>query len=146
MCRELEAIGLPDPRFNNDTFILKTTVRSASIGRESTQNASIQQNDASNQLIDTSIDEKAVILHRLNQLTDTREMSVKDAADARCIIGGVDVLQVITSSVVMAVLGCQTTKARHILKEMERLEIIKKVQGKGKGKFILNTPISGTVK
>ena len=146
MCLELEAIGLPDPRFNNDTFILKTTVRSASIGRESTQNASIQQNDASNQQIGTSIDEKAVILHRLNQLTDAREMSVKDAADARCIIGGVDVLQVITSSVVMAVLGCQTTKARQILKEMERLEIIKRIQGKGKGKFVLNTPISGSVK
>jgi predicted HTH transcriptional regulator len=24
MCRELEAIGLPDPVFNNNTFILKT--------------------------------------------------------------------------------------------------------------------------
>lgn len=29
MCRELEAAGLPDPVFNNDTFILKTTVRSS---------------------------------------------------------------------------------------------------------------------
>jgi ATP-dependent DNA helicase RecG len=30
MCRELEDIGLPDPIFNNSTFILKTTVMSAS--------------------------------------------------------------------------------------------------------------------
>ena len=33
MCRELEAIGLPGPEYNNDTFILKTTVRSASYRR-----------------------------------------------------------------------------------------------------------------
>ncbi len=30
MCRELESIGLPDPVFNNNTFILKTTIMSAS--------------------------------------------------------------------------------------------------------------------
>ncbi len=29
MCKELEDIGLPDPVFNNSTFILKTTVMSA---------------------------------------------------------------------------------------------------------------------
>ena len=29
MCKELKAIGLPDPVFNNSTFILKTTVMSA---------------------------------------------------------------------------------------------------------------------
>ena len=29
MCRELAAVGLPNPAFNNDTFILKTTIRSA---------------------------------------------------------------------------------------------------------------------
>jgi len=30
MCRELAAIGLPDPVFDNNTFILKTTIQSAS--------------------------------------------------------------------------------------------------------------------
>ena len=30
MCRELTAIGLPDPVFDNNTFILKTTIQSAS--------------------------------------------------------------------------------------------------------------------
>lgn len=30
MCKELEAIGLPDLVFNNNTFILKMTILSAS--------------------------------------------------------------------------------------------------------------------
>ena len=30
MCKELEAIGLPDPVFDNNTFILKTTIMSSS--------------------------------------------------------------------------------------------------------------------
>ena len=46
MCKELEAIGLPDPVYNNNTFILKTTVLSASFEHESTQNARIGDKNA----------------------------------------------------------------------------------------------------
>ena len=38
MCRELTAIGLPEPVFNNSTFILKTTVKSSSYKMLSTEN------------------------------------------------------------------------------------------------------------
>ena len=47
MCKELEAIGLPDPVYNNNTFILKTTVLSASFEHGSTQNARIGDENAS---------------------------------------------------------------------------------------------------
>ena len=46
MCKELEAIALPDPVYNNNTFILKTTVLSASFEHESTQNARIGEENA----------------------------------------------------------------------------------------------------
>ena len=39
MCKELEAIGLPDPMFNDNTFILKTTVMSAFFEGKSTGEA-----------------------------------------------------------------------------------------------------------
>ena len=140
MCWELEVIGLPDPSYNNDTFILKATVKSASIGRESTQNASIQQNDASIQQNDTMIENKDLLLYKVNQLADARKISFRDVEDARTIIASVDISQVITANDVMTVLKCQTTKARQDLRELEKWEIIIKVQGKGKGKFILNIP------
>ena len=37
MCRELEAAGLPDPVFNNNTFILKTTVMSSAYEKSAVQ-------------------------------------------------------------------------------------------------------------
>ena len=39
MCRELEAVGLPDPVFNNSTFILKMTVMSATWQKRPIQTA-----------------------------------------------------------------------------------------------------------
>ena len=45
MCRELAAIGLPAPVFNNSTFILKTTVKSSSYKMLSTANQENAEKD-----------------------------------------------------------------------------------------------------
>ena len=42
----LDAIGLPDPIFDNNTFILKMTIVSASFESETTENASIHDKTA----------------------------------------------------------------------------------------------------
>jgi ATP-dependent DNA helicase RecG len=80
MCRELEAIGLPDPYFNNDTFILKTTVKSAAFDHESTQNASIRseiasirQENASIQQENASIDEKKELMKKIDRLSHEKK-------------------------------------------------------------------------
>lgn len=138
MCRELEAIGLPDPVFNNSTFILKTTVMSASFEDRSTDRASIQPENASIQQNDASIQGKDALIERLLQMEDAGKVPSKDAADAKAVITGVDLLQVITSKEIMRILSCKTTKARLILKMMERTGLIKPIQGRGKGKYILN--------
>ena len=42
MCRELNAIGLPDPVFDNNTFILKTTICSAAYEKLPIQKKEVQ--------------------------------------------------------------------------------------------------------
>ena len=145
MCKELEAIGLPDPVYNNNTFILKTTVLSASFEHESTQNArigaknaSIQAKNASIQGENASIQIKNVLIDKVEKLKEAGDLSKNFTLDAMKIIEQIDVMQVITSKEVMNILSCQTTKARSTLKKMESYELIKGIQGKGKGKYILN--------
>jgi ATP-dependent DNA helicase RecG len=145
MCKELESVGLPDPKFDNSTFILKTTVMSASFDPESTQDASIQLQNASIQLQnasiqqnDASIHEKDGLMTKLQELELIKAITKKDASDAEKIIENVDVLQVITAKEVMMILSCKTTKARLILKVMESNGLIRTIQGRGKGKYILN--------
>lgn len=138
MCKELEAIGLPDPVFNNSTFILKTTVMSASFEGKTTDHASIQPENTSVEQNDASIQGKDALIERLIQMEADGKVPSKDAADAKAVVAGVDILQVITSKEVMRILSCQTTKARLVLKMMEGNGLIKTIQGKGKGKYILN--------
>lgn len=138
MCKELEAIGLPNPEFDNSTFILKTTVKSASFDHESTQDTSIQPQNASIQQNDASIHEKDELITMLHELESIKAITQKDASDAKTVIENADVLQVITARDVMTILSCKTTKARLVLKVMESNGLIRTIQGRGKGKYILN--------
>lgn len=138
MCRELEAIGLPDPVYDNKTFILKTTVKSASFDAESTQNASIRRENASIDRNDASIEEKTILIAELQKIAKRGEVSIKAALDMESIIENIDIMQVITSKEIMQILSCQTTKARKMLNQMETYGLLKPVHGKGKGKYMLN--------
>ena len=160
MCKELESIGLPAPVFNNSTFILKTMVRraiykirqnnapirgeNASIRGENAsirgKNASIQQNDASIYADGVLSDKKKLLTEKLNRMEVSGKISIKYATEAKAVITGTDILQVITYKDVMVILSCQTTKARLILKKMEENDLIRAVQGKGKGKYVPAVP------
>ena len=112
MCKELEAIGLPAPVFNNNTFILKTTVMSASFKSKMTDNVSIQPEHA-------SIYGKDALLEKSHQIEAAGKISHKNAMDAAIVIENIDIMQIVTSKEVMKFLSCQTTKARMVLKMME---------------------------
>ena len=130
MCKELENAGLPDPIFNNNTFILKTVVMSSSY-KNASIGTSIERNDA-------MIDYKDALIEFIVQKEKATEISKKDAEDANKIVRELDIMQVIGSADVMKILVCKTTKARQVLKMMENNEILKPVYGMGKGKYMLN--------
>ena len=132
MCKELESIGLPAPVFNNSTFILKTMVRSDIY--------KIRQNNASIYADGVLSDKKKLLTEKLNRMEVSGKISIKYATEAKAVITGTDILQVITYKDVMVILSCQTTKARLILKKMEENDLIRAVQGKGKGKYVPAVP------
>lgn len=123
------------------SFESKTT-ENASIQAENAsiqaESASIQIESASIQAESESIRQKDALIKRIIQLKEAGTISQKDATNVKTIITDMDIMQVITVKEVMSILSCQTTKGRSVLKMMEMLGLIKTVQGKGKGKYILN--------
>ena len=111
---------------------------SASFESETTENASIQNDFASIGRNDASIHDKTALIGKLKNDEKAGKLSNKDSIDIEAIIENVNIKQVISSKEVMGILGCQTTKARKILKTMEQQGIIKAITGKGKGKYILS--------
>ena len=151
MCRELEAIGLPDPRFNNDTFILKTTVRSADWERQKTQNARIGDQNArigdQNARIgdqNTRIEPesswesaKTAWIEQVLKQKDAGQISSITADAIITVIADLRENQIISTADIQKILDCKETKALRIMNEMKNKGIIRVVSGKGKGRYIL---------
>ena len=72
MCRELAAIGLPAPVFNNSTFILKTTVKSSSYKMLSTANQENAEKDEKHSY-------KAINIAELEEKLPIKEPKVTDS-------------------------------------------------------------------
>ena len=138
MCKELEAIGLPDPVYNNNTFILKTTVLSASFEHESTQNARIGDKNVRIETTGSWLKAKNVWIEYV------KELQVKGKITGITSTAIIDVLedirenQVIGTKDVQKILDCSERKALRIITEMKKAKIIIPIVGQGKGKYILN--------
>lgn len=152
MCKELEAIGLPDPVYNNNTFILKTMVLSASFEHESTQNARIGEENARIEAKNARIEEKNVRIEDQNHwnrakndwikyIKDLRKRGLMTGITSEAIITVLEDIrenQVIRTKDVQKILDCKDTKALRIITEMKNNKIIVEIAGQGKGKYILN--------
>lgn len=145
MCRELEAIGLPDPVFNNNTFILKTTVMSADRDQRIAENARIEPENArigdENARIETSIpwiDAKNAWIEHIKSLRAKGMMTAITSSAIITVLEDFRENQVIGTQDVKKILDCKETKALRIITEMKKAGIIVAVTGQGKGRYILS--------
>ena len=150
MCRELEAIGLPDPVFNNDTFILKTTVMSADWNHKNKENARIKSENARIESKNARIESENAriepqnpwVLAKSKRIDDVRclyENGEMTAITSSAIIAVLEDLmenQVISTQDVQKILDCKETKALRVIKEMKKANIIIAIPGQGKGRYI----------
>ena len=138
MCRELEAIGLPDPVFNNNTFILKTTIMSADRDQRIAGNARIGDENAR---IETSIpwiDAKNAWIEHIKRLRAKGMMTAITSSAIVSVLEDLRENQVIGTQDVKKILDCKETKALRIITEMKKAGIIVAVTGQGKGRYILS--------
>ena len=145
MCKELEAIGLPDPVFNNNTFILKTMVMSADRDLRKTENARIDPKNARIDLENARIEvlnpwitAKNTWIEYIKNLHKSGMMTAITSDAIISVLEDIRENQVIGTQDVQKILDCKESKALRIINEMKKANIIIVVTGQGKGRYILN--------
>lgn len=148
MCTELEAIGLPNPVFDNSTFILKTTVRSAAFQKLPFDKAEVA---VSGQKL--PIDKvKAADSERIgNEKWQSMpvKLSIESFTEAyldkgyneptihnlHLIYEQIEVNQVFGSAYLMKIIECSERTARNLLSKLREMNVVEVVNGKGKGMY-----------
>ena len=127
MCKELEAVGLQDPEYRLNAFMLQTTIRNSTLTdkkpRFGEENHGLVDKKPLFQVIDDAVCNKI--------LTPTISENVKEIVEA------FDMNQIFGRKEVKKELGYGDYKAGKAREAMQVLNIAIPVEGKGKGKYIL---------
>ena len=127
MCTELEAVGLQDPEYRLNAFMLQTTIRNSTLTdkkpRFGEENHGLVDKKPLFQVIDDAVCNKI--------LTPTISENVKEIVEA------FDMNQIFGRKEVKKELGYGDYKAGKAIEAMQVLNIAIPVEGKGKGKYIL---------
>ena len=134
MCKELEAIGLPDPVFDNNTFILKTTIKSAAYQRLPIDTAkstdSVINGNVEPQNLSIKLSEQSFM-----QMYSNKGYNEPTILNLRNIYNQVEVNQIFGSSYIMKILDCSERTARNLLTKLKDMDAVIAVTGKGKGMY-----------
>ncbi len=144
MCRELEAIGLPDPLFNNDYFILKTTVMSSAYEKpavmEHKVGDSIEKSAVQSQKVGDLIEKSAVqkIAFSAIEFRCVKEgYSRPTVENMKMLYDNLEVNQVFGAAYVKKVLECADSTARRLIGMLRTIDVVVPITGKGKGMYRL---------
>ncbi len=148
MCKELEAIGLPDPVFDNNTFILKTTIKSAAYQKlpidvvkaaDLEQKLPIDVAKAADSTINGNFEPQNLPIKLSEQtfmlLYSDKGYNKPTVLNLRNIYNQIEVNQIFGSSYIMKILDCSERTARNLLTKLKDMGAVKTVTGKGKGMY-----------
>ena len=150
MCRELEAIGLPDPLFNNDYFILKTTVMSSAYEKLPIHNVKVADSQENMPIKDNKVAHTGET-ENMNRTISPEKLPVDEYTKAysdkayneptinnlTVIYDQIEVNQVFGSAYIIKLLDCSDRTARNLLAKLREMDVVVPVKGKGKGMYRL---------
>ncbi len=142
MCRELNALGLPDPVFDNNTFILKTTIRSAAYEKlpvenkeigDSTKNVAIEHQKVSDSAKNVAI-EKIPLLEIL-RFCDIQNYNQATINNISRLYEDIELNQIFNTAYICKLFSCSSSGARKILAKLRTIDVVVPIKGKGKGQY-----------
>lgn len=148
MCRELEAAGLPDPVFNNNTFILKTTVMSSAYEKLPIDDGKVADSEEKLPIDDGKVADAIETANNHNGNVPVKipieiftkrymEHSYNEPTilNLQHIYEAIDVSQVFGSAYLVKILGCSERTARNLMAKLREMDVVVPITGRGKGVY-----------
>ena len=132
MYREMEASGLPVPEYRQDSFILKVVIKKSGFESEKTGIA-LQKTGFESEKKGFALKKMEIMSIVLNSGFGR---TIKEKMNK--IINEIDENQVIAAKDIMKILECRPTAATEMIKRMCSLNLLKKIEGVGPGRYSLN--------
>ena len=130
MCNELEQVGLKDPVYHTNAFMLQAVIYNSSAEKvgylsgklaAESEKLAIESEKLSFQNIKLAIDSQAY-----NEPTKKNILKIYEEIETNQIFGAPEIERV---------LKCSTSTAKNVMKKLREIGVVEEIKGKGKGKY-----------
>lgn len=150
MCNELEQVGLKDPLYHTNAFMLQTVIYNSKAGKTiAEKNAdSLKKlgiavnksfNDSQKSAIDNkkpAIDNKKSAIDMIKSAIAQQKYNEPSKANILKVYDEIEKNQIFGTKEIEEILACSPSTARAVMKKLRDVKIVKAVNGKGKGKYV----------
>ena len=141
MCKELEAVGLQDPEYRLNAFMLQTTIRNSTLTdkkpRFGEENHGLVDKKPRFGEENHGLDDKKPLFQVIDDAVCNKILTPTISENVKEIVEAFDMNQIFGRKEVKKELGYGDYKAGKAIEAMQVLNIAIPVEGKGKGKYIL---------
>ncbi len=150
MCNELEQVGLKDPVYHTNAFMLQAVIYNSKVGKtivEKTADSLKKLVVAVNKsLIDyqkpaigeekSAIDDKKSAVDRIKSAIKQQKYNEPSKANILKVYDEIEKNQIFGTKEIKEILDCSPSTARAVMTKLRDMKVVKTVNGKGKGKYV----------
>lgn len=150
MCNELEQVGLKDPLYHTNAFMLQTVIYNSKAGKTiAKKNAdSLKKlgvavnksfNDSQKSAIDnkkSAIDNKKSAIDMIKSAIAQQKYNEPSKANIFKVYDEIEKNQIFGTKEIKEILDCSPSTARAVMTKLRDMKVVKVVNGKGKGKYV----------
>ena len=150
MCNELEQVGLKDPLYHTNAFMLQTVIYNSKVGRTIAEKTadSLKKlgvavnksfNDSQKSAIDnkkSAIDNKKSAIDMIKSAIAQQKYNEPSKANILKVYDEIEKNQIFGTKEIEEILACSPSTARAVMKKLRDVKVVKAVNGKGKGKYV----------
>ena len=150
MCNELEQVGLKDPVYHTNAFMLQAVIYNSNAGKtivertaDSLKKLAVAVNKS---LIDyqkpaigeekSAIDDKKSAVDRIKSAIEQQKYNEPSKANILKVYDEIEKNQIFGTKEIKEILDCSPSTARAVMIKLRDMKVVKVVNGKGKGKYV----------
>lgn len=150
MCNELEQVGLKDPLYHTNAFMLQTVIYNSKAGKTIAEKTvdSLKKlgvavnksfNDSQKSAIDnkkSAIDNKKSAIDMIKSAIAQQKYNEPSKANILKVYDEIEKNQIFGTKEIKEILDCSPSTARAVMTKLRDMKVVKAVNGKGNGKYV----------
>ena len=143
MCNELEQVGLKDPLYHTNAFMLQTVIYNSKAGKtiaektvDSLKKLGVAVNKSFNDSQKSAIDNKKSAIDMIKSAIAQQKYNEPSKANILKVYDEIEKNQIFGTKEIEEILACSPSTARAVMKKLRDVKVVKAVNGKGKGKYV----------